>query len=99
VRPLTLNVGPAVSAKRSPTRVRPRETGTHSRGASILAEYGFPQCPRAIISNGHVHHVSRDARVHHFACIYHIAHDGLYNHDDHNYPSKTFLSDNGYNQA
>jgi hypothetical protein len=59
----------------------PGETGAHSRNASIPARYGNSQRPRAVISNGHVRHVSRDARVHHFTCIYHVAHDDHYNYN------------------
>jgi hypothetical protein len=99
VRPLTLNVGPAVSETFAHTHARPGETGAHSCDASILAEYENPQHPRVVILNSHVYHIGRDARVHHFACIYHVTHDSRYNHDDHDYPSKTFPGYNGYNQA
>jgi hypothetical protein len=66
------------------------------RTASIPVEYGNLQRQREVISNGHVRHVGRDARAHHFTRIYHVAHDGRYNHDDHDYPSKTFPDYNGY---
>jgi hypothetical protein len=44
-------------------RACPGETGAHSHDTSIPAEYGNLQCTRAVISNGHVRHVSRDARA------------------------------------
>jgi hypothetical protein len=73
-----------VSETFSHTRA-PREIGTHSHDASIPAEYGNLQHPRAIISSDHVRNVGRDAHAHYFAYIYHVTHDSHYNH---NYPDK-----------
>jgi hypothetical protein len=99
VCPLAFNVGPAVSAKRLPTRARHGETGAHSRNASIPEDYGSLQRPRAVISNGHICHIVRDARTHYFARIYHVTHDGRCNHDDHDYPDKLFSGYNDYNHT
>jgi hypothetical protein len=70
-------------------RTRPSKIGAHSRDASISAEYENVQRTRAVISSAHVRHVGRDARAHYFACFYHVAHDGRYNHVDQNYPDKS----------
>jgi hypothetical protein len=102
VRPLAFNVRPVVSVKHLPTHARPGNTDTHSRDTSIPAKYGSLQRPRAVISSGHVHHVGRDACAHYFSRIYHIdhdAHDGRYNHDDHDYPNKVSPGYNGYNHT
>jgi hypothetical protein len=80
-------------------RACPGETGAHSRDASIPAEYGNLQCPRAVISNSHVRHGGRDARASHFICIDHIAHDDHYDHDDHDYPCRTVPGYNSYNEV
>jgi hypothetical protein len=88
-----------VSVTFAHARACPYETGAHSRDASIPAKYGDLLRPRAVVSNGHVCHIGRDARAHRFARIYHVTHDGRYNHDDHDYPGKIFLGYNGYNQA
>jgi hypothetical protein len=52
-----------------------------------------------VTSNGHIHHVGRDARAHYFARIYHVARDDRYNHDDHDCPGKVFPGYNSYNQT
>jgi hypothetical protein len=72
------------------------QTDAHSRDASISTEYGNLQRPHTVISNSHVRHDARDACVSHFIGIDHIAHN---NHDDHDYPYKTVLDYNGYNEV
>jgi hypothetical protein len=54
------------------------------------------QRPRAVISNGHIRHVSQDACASHFTNIYHFAHDDRYNHDC---SRRAVPGYNGYNEA
>jgi hypothetical protein len=74
-------------------RACPGKIGTHSCDASIFVEYGNLQRPRTVISNNHVCHGGRDARVSHFIRIDHIA------HDDHDYPNKIVPDYNSYNEV
>jgi hypothetical protein len=71
--------------KQAPTHATPRSP----QGIDL-------QRLRAIMSNGHVRHIGRDARAHYFARIYHVTHDDRYNRDDHDYPDKVFPGYNGY---